>query len=93
MKKEQFTIRTLPIVRLALEKSLLKTSHKNLNDYINSVLESHLYKINQEENITNSINEKLAQIDEKNERDIREIQTAINVNKQILAKILKEIIG
>ena len=75
MKKEQFTIRTLPIVRLGLEKNLQKTNHKNLNDYINFILESHLYKLNQEENITESINGNIKELEEKLEKTLR--QTAI----------------
>lgn len=87
MKKEQLTIRFLPIVRLGLEKNLEKSNYKNLNDYINFILESHLYKLNQEEQITDAVNEKIRELEEKLSKEIRETTIQLDWNKKLLAKI------
>lgn len=88
MRKEQFTIRVLPVVRLGLEKNLDKSSHKNLNDYINFIIESHLYKVNQEEKITDAVGEKLRELEEKLAKELIETKTELKWNKTLLAKVL-----
>lgn len=91
MKKEQLTIRVLPIVRLGLDRNLEKSGFNNLNDYINFILEGHLYKVNQEEKITDAVTERLNQVEEKIAKELRDTTIQLDWNKKLLAKLVAKI--
>jgi len=89
MKKEQITIRTLPLVRIGLVKLAEKEGYKTLNEYIVYVLESHLFKKNQEEKITESVEKKIDELEEKQSKSINELVIESKYHKALLARIAK----
>lgn len=89
MTKEQITIRTLPLVRLGLIKLQDKEGFKTLNEYVNYVLECHLYKKNQEEKITESVEKRIDDLEEKQNKIISELVIESKYNKALLARIAK----
>jgi hypothetical protein len=91
MKKEQFTLRMLPIVRISLEKQREKSNYQNTNDYINSILENHITKKQNEENIVEAFTKRLEETEEKLEKSQREIANLMAWNKAILGKILAKL--
>lgn len=50
MIKEQITIRTYPLIKIGLTRLAYKNGSKNLNDYINNVLENHVLKRQKKKN-------------------------------------------
>ena len=89
MTKEQITLRTLPLVRIGLVKLAEKEGFKNLNEYLVFVLESHLYKKNQEEKITESVEKRIDDLEEKQNKVISELVIESKYNKALLARIAK----
>lgn len=89
MTKEQITLRTLPLVRIGLVKLAEKEGFKNLNEYLVFILESHLYKKNQEEKITESVEKRIDDLEEKQNKVISELVIESKYNKALLARIAK----
>ncbi|MFT0925759.1 hypothetical protein [Enterobacter cloacae] len=89
MKKEQITVRTLPLVRIGLVKLAEKEGYETLNEYIVYVLESHLFKKNQEEKITESVEKRIDEFEEKQNKAINELVIESKYNKALLARIAK----
>ncbi|MDG9878073.1 hypothetical protein N7577_07450 [Enterobacter roggenkampii] len=89
MTKEQITLRTLPLIRIGLVKLAEKEGFKNLNEYLVFILESHLYKKNQEEKITESVEKRIDDLEEKQNKVISELVIESKYNKALLARIAK----
>lgn len=87
MTKEQITIRTLPLVRLGLVKLQDKEGFKTLNEYVNYVLECHVYKKNQEEKITESVEKRIDDFEETVLKELKETKIELEWNKKLLAKV------
>lgn len=89
MKKEQYTLRMLPITKISLEKERQEKGVKDLNVHINSILEDHITKKNKEENFKLFLDEKFKEIEER-EKQLEEKMTA---NFNLVNKLLTRIIG
>lgn len=88
MKKEQYTLRMLPIVKIALEKERQENGVKDLNNHINSILEKHITKTTKEENFKLFMDEKFKELEEKNRQLEEKIVTSFNLVNKLLTRII-----
>lgn len=88
MKKEQYTLRMLPIVKIALEKERQENGVKDLNNHINSILEKHITKTTKEENFKLFMDEKFKELEEKNRQLEEKITNSFNLVNKLLTRII-----
>ena len=87
MIKEQITVRTYPLIKIGLTKLADKKGSKNLNDYINEVLENHVLKKTEEEKLVDEVKEILSSYIEEIKKELKETKIELEWNKKLLAKL------
>ncbi|EPA2942765.1 hypothetical protein ACQ1SO_002822 [Pseudomonas aeruginosa] len=87
MIKEQITIRTYPLIKIGLTRLADKNGSKNLNDYINNVLENHVLKKTEEEKLVNEVKEIFSSYIEEMKKELKETKIELEWNKKLLAKL------
>lgn len=91
MKKEQYTLRMLPIVKIALEKERQENGVKDLNNHINSILEAHITKATKEENFKALLEEKIKELEEKNKQFEEKVTNSFNLVNKLLTRIVASV--
>lgn len=87
MKKEQFSIRVLPITKYSLDEEVKKNGSISLNDLINSILEDYITKKKNEEKTADLLDKKFEEI----QKFLKETNIELDYNKRLLARICGKI--
>lgn len=97
MKKEQFSVRLEPLVKIALEKEKEQFGYESVNYLINSILKKHILKVSEEEKIIESVEKRIDELEEKQNKVISELVIKVinelviesKYNKALLARVAK----